>query len=148
MMEINRATPSLVWLQNDPRKGPDEEESYKRSDDASRGQRGGCGGSVGAATSSLARGGRRAARGDRVQPAPTRGGRSPRHAARGRGVSGGAGAELSKASGHLREALRGGEVLPLPEAVPAGLRGRVLQGGAGACGRLGGPVRWTPAAGP
>src|SRR5690554_4222386 len=147
-MEINRATPSLVWLQNDPRKGPDEEESYKRSDDASRGQRGGCGGSVGAATSSLARGGRRAARGDRVQPAPTGGDRLPGHADSGRGVSGGADAELRNASGHLREALRGGEVLPLPEAVQAGLRGRVFQGGAGASGRFGGRVRWTPAAGP
>src|SRR5690606_33845767 len=147
-MEINRATPSLVWLQGQPRKGPDEEESYKRSDDASRGQRGGCGGRLGAAASFITGGGRRAARGDRVQSAPTGRDRFSDHADGGRGVPRGADAELRSASGPLREALRGGEVLPVPEAVQATLRGRVLQGGAGASGRLGGRVRWTPAAGP
>src|ERR1035438_6587919 len=144
-MEISRDHSSLVRLRDHQREGPDEDESYPSRSAPSRAECGGAGRRGADAADVHAECGRRVARAHRIQPATAARHRVPADAHGGRGLPRGPNAHVRVVASDLRAPVWFHPIVPVPEAIQAGVGRRVLPRGPEAPRGFGRALRWLDA---
>src|ERR1019366_5304164 len=144
-MEISRGHSSLVRLRHHQQEGPDEDESYPSRSAQSRAERGGAGRRGSDGGGGHAGGGGGAARAHRIQPATAARHGVPADAHGGRGLPRGPDAHVRVLASDLRAPVRFHPIVPVPEAIQAGVGRRVLPRGLEALRGFGRALRWLDA---